>query len=117
MKRIRTAAVAVGAAGALSLGALVAVPALADSDDATGDPPAPCGQVIDDADEAMPNPNCTGAQDRDREQLRIRMQDHDGDGAQMRHQHGLANGNERAPGWGHGQGPGPGTGECPYDAD
>jgi hypothetical protein len=120
MKKIRKAAVAVGVAGALSVGALVAVPALAGSDDAPVDSPARYGQIIDDDDEVTPNPNCTGDQERsrdreqDRDQLRIYMQDRNCDGAQLRHQEGRAMGNGPGPGQRSGPGPGPGDGECPY---
>jgi len=114
MKKIRKAAIAVGVAGALSVGALVAVPALAGSGGAPADFPARYGQVIDDDDELIPNPNCNGAQERDREQdrdqLRIYMQDRDCDGAQVRHQHARGNG----PGQGPGPSPGQGNGDCPY---
>jgi hypothetical protein len=114
MKKIRKAAVAVGVAGALSVGALVAVPALAGSDGAPADSPARYGQVIDDDDELTPNPNCDGTQERDRDreqdrdQLRIYMQDRDCDGAQLRHQPGRAHRT--------GPGPGAGNGECPFAA-
>ena len=117
MRKIRKAAVAVGVAGALSVGALVAVPALAGSDDAPVDSPARYGQIIDDDDEVMSGPNCTGNQERsrdreqDRDQLRIHMQDRDCDGAQLRHQDGRSHGNENGPG------PGLGNGECPYAPD
>lgn len=119
MRRIRNAAAAVGLAGALSLGALVAVPAFADSDDATVNPPVGDGQVVDDGDEVMPNPNCTGTQQRDRDgdHVRAHMQDRDWDDAQMWHQHGLANGHGREPGSGNGPGPGAGTGDRPYAPD
>jgi hypothetical protein len=119
MRKIRKAAIAVGVAGALSAGALVAVPALAGSDGVPVDSPARYGQVIDDEDEVMPSPNCTGAQERDRDrerdrdQLRIYMQDRDCDGAQLRHQDGRSHGN----GNGNGPGPGLGNGECPYAPD
>ena len=119
MRKIRKAVAAAGLAGALTIGALVAVPAFADSDDATVDQPPRYEQVVDDADEAAPNPNCTGTQqrDRDRDQLRVHMQDRDCAGVQMHHRHGLANGNGREPGAGTGPGPGPGTGACPYAPD
>lgn len=108
MKKVRKAAIAVGVAGALSVGALVAVPALAGSDGAPADSPARYGQVVDDDDELARNPNCTGAQERerDRDQLRIYMQDRDCDGAQLRHQRGRGNGPV----------PGAGNGECPFAA-
>jgi hypothetical protein len=115
MKKIRKAAVAVGVAGVLSVGALVAVPALAGSDGAPVDSPARYGQVIDDDDEVRPNPNCTGTQERsrdreqDRDQLRISMQDRDCDGAQTHHQRGRSHGD--------GQRPGLGDGDCPYAPD
>ena len=114
MKKVRKAVIAVGVAGALSVGALVAVPALAGSDGAPADSPARYGQIIDDDDELTFNPNCTGAQERDRDrerdrdQLRIYMQDRDCNGAQMRHQHARSHENRNGPG------PGPGNGECPF---
>lgn len=121
MRNIRKAAVAVGVAGALSVGALVAVPALAGNDDATVDSPARYGQMLDDDDEVMPNPNCTGTQERDRDQLRIHMTDRDCQGGQLRNQHRETHGQGPGPEQGPGQGPGPGqgssTGECPYAPD
>ena len=120
MRKIRKTAVAVGVAGALGVGALVAGPALAGNDDAPVDTPARYEQVITDDDEIMPNPNCTGTQERDRDrerdgagdrdQLRIQMQERDCDGAQMRHQHARSQANGNGPG----PGPGQGTGDCPY---
>jgi hypothetical protein len=117
MKRIRKAAVAVGVAGALSVGALVAVPALAGNDGAPADSSARYGQIIDGDDQLTPNPNCTGTGERDRDreqdrdQLRIYMQDRDCDGAQMRHQHARSHENRNGPG------PGNGSGECPFAPD
>ncbi len=119
MRRIRNAAAAVGVAGALSLGALVAVPAFADSDDATVNSPVRYGQVADDTDDVMPSPNCTATEQRDRDgdHVRVHMQDRSCDGAQLRHQHGVANGHWHGAGSANGQGPGPGTGDCPYAPD
>ncbi|HEX6234751.1 MAG TPA: hypothetical protein VFZ63_16605 [Jiangellaceae bacterium] len=121
MNKIRKAAVAVGVAGALSVGALVTIPALAGSDDATVDSPARYGQTTEEPEAVTPSPYCTGTQERDRDQLRIQMQDRDCQGAQLRHQHqaerGQGAGPGQGPGPGHGPGPGAGNGECPFAPD
>ncbi len=116
MRKIGKAAASVGLAGALTVGALVAVPALADGDDATVDSPVRYEQLVDDTGEVTLDRDCTGNQqrDRDRDQFRVHQQDRDCDGAQIRHQHGLGNGFGREPGSGTRPGPGPRMGECPY---
>jgi hypothetical protein len=115
MKKIRKAAVAVGVAGALSVGALVAMPALAGSDDATVDSPARYGQTTEEPEAVTPSPYCTGTQERDRDQLRIQLQGRDCQGAQMGHQHRAERG--QGPGPGHGPGPGAGASDCPFAPD
>lgn len=122
MRQIRKAAVAIGVAGTLSVGTLVAVPAIAGSDGGPVDAPAQYEQVIDDADEAAPNPICTGNPERSRDRgqdhahLRMHRQDRDCAGAQRHHHEGRAIGKGPGPShrWGSRSGPGAGVGECPY---